>query len=363
MRISTEKQKLINAMQHITAVTPGKAVKPILSGVLIQAEDTIRLSATDMAVSIQCEIDGDVADRGATVLNAKMLLDIAKTSPEDTIIIKTEDAGVIVQCGKGIITMETMPAEDFPALLLNSPGGESMQATDTLYDAMKSVFYAASADEMMRNLNGLFFDRDENITRIVAADGFRLSVANTDGITTHHDPFVLPFKCSKALMDTLKTSRGGVELKLGPSMLFADSDGIKLGLRLSDIDYPNYRKITEKADAPKTVVSIPKEELVKALRFARVVTAAAKESARMNIESESVTLIARAAGTGNMSVTVDCATEGPRLDIAFNPDFLLEPLEHYTGDVAQIGFTTGDAVFCLKGDGIYHYIMPICTVS
>jgi len=360
MRISIEKQKLINAMQHITAVTPGKAVKPILSGVLIQAEETIKLSATDMAVSIQCEIDGEVADRGATVLNAKMLLDIAKTSPEDTIIIKTDDgAGATVQCGAGIITMETMPAEDFPALLLNSLGGESMQTTDTLYDAMKSVFYAASADEMMRNLNGLFFDRDENITRIVAADGFRLSVANTDGITTHHDPFVLPFKCSKALMDTLKTSRGGVELKLGPSMLFASSEDIKLGLRLSDIDYPNYRKITEQADAPKTVVSISKEEIVKALRFARVVTAAAKESVRMNIESESVTLIARAAGTGDMSVTADCATEGPRLDIAFNPDFLLESLEHYAGDVAQIGFTTGDAVFCLKGEGIYHYIMPV----
>ncbi|HQQ67137.1 MAG TPA: DNA polymerase III subunit beta [Thermotogota bacterium] len=360
MRISIEKQKLISAMQHITAVTPGKTIKPILAGVLIQAEGTIRLSATDMTVSIQCEIDGEVADRGATVLNAKMLLEIAKTSPVDTIIIKADDGvGATVQCGAGIITMETMPAEEYPSLLLESSNLSLSLVTFMLHDAMKSVFYAASTDEMMRNMNGLFFDRDENITRIVAADGFRLSVANTNGITTHHDPFVLPFKCSKALLDVLKASGGGVELKLGPSMLFVSSDGIRLGLRLSDLDYPNYRRITEPANAAKTTVSIPKEELVKALRFARVVTAAAKESVRMKIENESITLIARAAGTGDMSITADCVTDGPGLDIAFNPDFLLEALEHYPGDVAQICFTTCDAVFCLKGEGIYHYIMPV----
>ena len=360
MRISIEKQKLINAMQCIAGITVAKPIKPILAGVLIQAEDTIRLSATDMSVSIQCEIDGEVADRGATVVNAKMLLDIAKTSPGDTIIIKTDDgAGATVQCGAGTITMETMPAEEYPTLFIDSLNGETMQVTDTLYDAMKSVFYAASTDEMMRNMNGLFFDRDENITRIVATDGFRLSVVNTKGITTHHDPFVLPFKCSKALIDVLKASREGVELRLGPTMLSVSSDGIKLGLRLSDLDYPNYRKITEAAGNPKTTVSIPKEELIKALRFARVVTAAAKESVRMKIESESITLIARAASTGDMSIAVDCITDGPHLDVAFNPDFLLESLGHYTGDVAQIGFTTGDAVFCLKSDGIYHYIMPV----
>lgn len=59
MEFTVDKKTLENAMTNIVSVAPAKAIKPILSSVLIECSDAVYLYATDMETSIRIKLVED----------------------------------------------------------------------------------------------------------------------------------------------------------------------------------------------------------------------------------------------------------------------------------------------------------------
>ena len=83
MEFTVDKKTLENAMTNIVSVAPAKAIKPILSSVLIECSDAVYLYATDMETSIRIKLEGASAQSsGKTAVDAKTLFENANTGAQ-----------------------------------------------------------------------------------------------------------------------------------------------------------------------------------------------------------------------------------------------------------------------------------------
>ena len=67
-------------------VVPSKSTLPILTNILIEALDNkIKISATDLDISITASIDCTVIKKGSTSIPARILFDIIKRDISDAL--------------------------------------------------------------------------------------------------------------------------------------------------------------------------------------------------------------------------------------------------------------------------------------
>jgi len=72
MELTFEKDDLLESLQVLQGVASGRNTLPILSNVLIHAEDgTIECIATDLEVGIRIKVEGVITEEGAITVSAK----------------------------------------------------------------------------------------------------------------------------------------------------------------------------------------------------------------------------------------------------------------------------------------------------
>ena len=97
MKFIVVKSDIIKTLSHLQSIVSKKNTLPILSNILIEADDnTLTLSATDMDISIKETISCNIIDPGSTTLNAQMIFDIIKKLPDTSEIEFISNDGKIL---------------------------------------------------------------------------------------------------------------------------------------------------------------------------------------------------------------------------------------------------------------------------
>ena len=79
MKFIVSKSDIFKTLSHLQSIVSKKNTLAILSNILIDAADnTLKLSATDMDLSIKEIITCNIIEGGSTTLNAQMIFDIIK---------------------------------------------------------------------------------------------------------------------------------------------------------------------------------------------------------------------------------------------------------------------------------------------
>ena len=80
VKVSVPLSELNHKMNAISSVVPNKTTMPILSTVLMSAENGIfSISATDLDISVTSRVNGTVAEEGKIAVPAKKLAEIVKS--------------------------------------------------------------------------------------------------------------------------------------------------------------------------------------------------------------------------------------------------------------------------------------------
>ena len=92
MKIICTKSNLAKGVSIVSKAVPSKTTMPILECILIDATtDIIRLTANDMELGIQTEIEGEILDRGMIAIDARIFSEIVRKLPDNDIVIETDD--------------------------------------------------------------------------------------------------------------------------------------------------------------------------------------------------------------------------------------------------------------------------------
>ncbi|MYK22135.1 DNA polymerase III subunit beta [Candidatus Poribacteria bacterium] len=340
MELTFEKDDLLYALQALQGVTGGRNTLPILSNVLIRAEDsTIECIATDLEVGIKMKVAGDVKEEGTITVSAKKLGDIVKELPVDKPIdlVTTANDRVEITCGDGVYKIIGLPDEEFPQL--PSVEGEALSiGGETLVDVIQKTEFAASTEEVRYFLNGLYFNLRTDRTEVVATDGKRLALTHCEPLNASEETsgFIVPLKAVREIAKTFADA-GEVDVCVFENLILFTDGNATLTARLVEGDYPNYEKIIPESTDGRTVVS--RDQILSATRRVALLSNPKNYSICLEIDTEQIQVSARTPEVGEAHEAVPVASGNGKVRVGFDARLLIETLAHIQSESLAIEFT------------------------
>lgn len=328
MKITIPRQDLLDAVNNVKSVVSTKSALPILSHILMETGDSsVRLSATDLKVSIECTVDCTVEVPGSLTVSSRRLADVLSEMPNADILIELADSNVVnLECGKIHTKLFSMSPEEFPPIR-SFEGVEPLVLPQKM---LKNIFnktsYAICTDQARYNLTGLLLNIDEGKLTAVATDGRRMSLYREDGIAEGIEiKVIIPGKMIHEL-ERLLDVEDDVELRINENQAAFAFGSLRLVTALIEGTFPNYEMvIPSKHDKEATLDTI---QFTEAVRRTRTMTNEKFNSVQFSINTGVLTLKVVTPEVGEYEEEMSIEYEGDQVDIAFNPDFLLDVLRH-----------------------------------
>ncbi|HUO35313.1 MAG TPA: DNA polymerase III subunit beta [Candidatus Acidoferrum sp.] len=369
MEFSVKKFDLLEELELTQGVVERKTTIPILSNLLFVAKGgRLSITATDLELSIRTSCEAKVKKDGAGTIPAKKLLELVRLLPDDDDIRfkLLENHWVQVQSGRRNYKMVGMSKDNFPALP-EFPHALVKIPARILADSIAKTIFAISLEESRYTLNGALLVLKPGSLTMVATDGHRLALVETDhkfeGFSS--ETRVLVPKKAMAEIQRLAVEAGEeatVDFGQDESHLFFQFGGRLLTARKLTGQFPNYEAVLPR-DANKTV-AIERDELQTALRRVSSLADARSHAIKFTLAKEGIEISASSPEYGEAKEAIEKEFKGDPVSIGFNAQYLLDFLA--AAPDGPIGFELKDEQSAgqlrpLVGDSLrYRYVvMPM----
>jgi DNA polymerase-3 subunit beta len=365
MNISITKDQIIAGLQAVQNVVSTRTTLPILSNVLLRAEGGhVEFTATDLDVSVTCKVEAKVIKSGATTLPVKKLFGIVRELNGE-IEIETDEKNISsIRSGSSFFKIHGLSADEFPPLPKFKDDKKVLLPQENIRAMIRKTSFAVSTDESRYVLNGIFISLKEGKMTFVATDGRRLALVDEEVDISEKSAgeFIVPAKAVNEL-NRLLQDKGDVELKFGEnqaSFALQNETGFSVLLitKLIEGNYPNYRQVIP--GEAKERIGVGREELVQALRRAEIMTSEKANSVKLAFGKNLLTITANSPEVGEARETMAINYKGKELAIAFNPRYLIDPLNALTEDEVFIELIDELSPGVIKINGPFLYVvMPM----
>ncbi|MCX6905504.1 MAG: DNA polymerase III subunit beta [Verrucomicrobia bacterium] len=366
MNLSITKEQLLAGLQAVQNVVSTRTTLPILSNLLIRAEgERAEFTATDLDVTITCTVECKVAKAGATTLPVKKLLDIARELTGSDIELEVDEKQVCsLQCGPSFFKIRGLGAEEFPPLPAFKDDKKVVLPQENLKAMLRKTSFAISSDESRYVLNGIYFSLKEHKLTMVATDGRRLAMVEQelDIPEKSQTEFIVPSKAVNELTRLLQ-DKGEAEIHFSENQAvftLKDEKGVPVVImtKLIEGNYPNYRQVIP-AEA-KERISLPREEFLHALKRAEIMTSEKQNSVRLTFSKNNLAITANTPDVGEARDNLAINYKGKEMAIAFNPGYVIEPLNALSEDEVFMELIDELSPGVLKIQGPFLYVvMPM----
>ena len=320
----------------------------LLGGILLEAsEGLVKLSATDMEISVQTSSPAEVEEEGRVVIPARIFNDIVRSLPAGSFSLEHDESGGTVRlaAGENEYRIRTYAADDFPQL----PGFDAEAAFrmsgEVLVETVEKVSRSYSRDETRPVLTGILISFEENWVRMVTTDSYRLSIKETELATTAFEGSREAIIPARAMQEVSRIFSGSeeeeVEVSLSENQALFRVGDVLFGTRLIDGNFPEYRRLL-----PTTFereISVSREELMRTLRrvnlFAQSQTPPVPVS--LSFSEGAVEVIVRNGEVGEAHERLEATSEDDFL-ISFNPGYLLDGVSAV--DTEKVVFKLNEAL-------------------
>jgi DNA polymerase-3 subunit beta len=321
----------------------------LLGGILLEAGDgSVRLSATDMEISVQTSSPAEVEEEGRVVIPARIFNDIVRSLPGGSFSLEHDETGgsVRLAAGENEYRIRAYAADDFPQL----PGFDAETAFkmsgQVLVETVEKVSRSYSRDETRPVLTGILISFEENRVRMVTTDSYRLSIKETELATTAFEgsrEAIIPARAMQEVsrIFTSSSDEEEVEVSLSENQALFRIGDVLFGTRLIDGNFPEYRRLL-----PTTFereISVGREELMGTLRrvnlFAQRQTPPVPVS--LSFSEGAVEVIVKNGEVGEAHERLPATSEDDFL-ISFNPSYLLDGVSAI--DAEKVVFRLNEAL-------------------
>src|SRR5271169_4070823 len=181
MEFSVKKFDLLEELTYTQGVVERKTTIPILSHLLCEAKgNRLTITATDLELSIRTSCEAKIKKEGAGTIPAKKLLELVRLLPEGEIKFKLlENHWVQIVSDRKTYKLVGMSKDNFPALPA-MPHTIVQISAPVMESLIGKTKFAISMEESRYTLNGGLLILKPDTLAMVATDGHRLALAETD---------------------------------------------------------------------------------------------------------------------------------------------------------------------------------------
>jgi DNA polymerase III subunit beta len=302
----------------------------LLGGILLEGGgEGIKLSSTDMEISIQTRSPAEVDGEGRVVIPARIFNDIVRSLPDGSFSLEYDDSEGTVRLGAGEneYRIRAYAADDYPQLPVFPGEGTFRMLGESLVETVEKVSRSYSRDETRPVLTGILISFEDSRVRMVTTDSYRLSIKETELATTSFEgsrEAIIPARAMQEVSRIFSASdEEDVEVALSENQALFRIGDVVFGTRLIDGNFPEYRRLLPSGFERE--ISVSREELIGTLR--RVNLFAARQTppvpVSLSFSEGAVEVIVHNGEIGDAHERLDASSEDEFL-ISFNPSYLLD---------------------------------------
>jgi DNA polymerase III subunit beta len=368
MEFSVKKFDLLNELELTQGVVERKTTIPILSNLLFETkDDRLSITATDLELSICTGCPAKVKKDGGGTVPAKKLLELVRLLPDEEIKFKLLDNHWIqIQSGKRNYKLVGMSKDNFPAIP-EAPHPLAKIPAKILSGLISRTIFAISSEESRYTLNGGLLILKPEMAGLVATDGHRLALAETEhkfsGLNTEARVLVP----KKALIEIQRLANDAgddavIEFARDDSYLFFQLGSRRLVSRILTGQFPNYPAVLPR-DNNKSV-TIERNEFNDAIRRVSQLADQRSHAVKLAITPGNVEFSAQSPEYGEASESLERDYKGDPITIGFNAQYILDFLAATAEGPIRLELKDEQSAGQLRpaGDETYQYryvIMPM----
>ncbi len=371
MKFTASSADLLEALNTVNRAVPSKSTMPILECILFEREeDTLRLCATDLeisivqTVSVQFETNG-TPESTPIAVPAQRLLDTLRALPDMPIEFSADsDFEIRMETDQGHYKMVGHDGEDYPELPDLEGQHEINVEGGLLGRAIDKTAFAVSQDALRPAMMGVYFQMDEESSRVVATDGHRLVKLDLPELHAEKSvDFIVPEKATK-LAGRIVEDDEICTIRVDEGHVSFDFENARVLARLIDETYPNYEAVIPDENDRDLVVN--REDMLNAVKRVGLYSSSMTNQIRLDVTSDTVTISAEdVERSSEAEETIHCDYDSEDMEIGFNSEYLTEVLSNVTSDEVVFKLSSPNRAGIVlpqeqeEGEDILMLIMPV----
>lgn len=353
MNLTINSLYLAHELRLLNKIAPTKPSVPILSHVLMRAEDNkLQFYATDLEIGVQTECEIKVHVPGTAAIPVAHLLAMVEQFPNAEVHLQVIAGQAQVTCGAFTSRLQMLSADDFPQLPAVDGQPHILDAAE-LRRLIAQTRYAVSDKAGRYFLQGALLKFQGAIAAMVATDGKQLALATMTREGSDAQ-VILPDKTLEVL--SLQEATGDMTVTLGARHLFFTVDGRVIVSRMIEGEFPNYQRIIPQDNHLKATVD--RMTLAAALRRVGLVSEET-HAAQFAFTAEGLNLTSSSAAVGDAAERVAMTYEGEPVTIWVNWQYVLRALDASSAPVITLRLKDARSPMLLDSGSNLAVILPI----
>ena len=369
MKFSVSSSELNKGLSSVIGAVPSKATLPILETILFKSENgKLKLTATDLEISIVQDIDADIEVDGAVAIPARRLLETLRQLPNITVFFDVDERkNINFRTDKGNYKLVGDEAEEYPEVPNLDDGVSISTTTDLIHKAINKTLFAVSSDDLRPAMMGVYFQIGTEESRFVATDGHRLVKYTNREIKAASDVnFIIPDKALSLIQKTI----GGNECDITVTQDHArfQAGSTVLITRLINEQYPNYDSVIPRDN--NKFLTISKDQMLSTVKRVSIFSSSTTRQIRLQLDTDKLTIRAEDLDmSSEAKEAIDCEYANESMEIGFNAKYLGDVLSNIDDEEVSFEFSSPNRAGIVKPtaedetEDILMLVMPVMLNS
>jgi len=363
MKLICSKKVLVENIALVSRAATSRSQMQILECVLLIADgDGFRMLCNDLELCIESgNIEAEIIEVGSIALDCKVFFDIVRRLPGDEVEITLEANNMtIIRSLKSEYKILGQTGDEFPKPPVIEKEQPYAIAAGQLRDLIRQTNFSVSTDDTKPLLTGELIEIDENYIKMIAVDGFRISLRQFKLDTPNKEPIsaVIPGKTLNEIARILEDDTIATIYFADRSLLF-ELEGCTITSRLIEGDFIKYENMLSKDFITKVLTD--RNALIDSVERATLITKDAKKNpVRLKLEDGRL-IITSNSELGIAYDELAVMQDGQNLELSFNPRFITDVLKALDDDKVELNFaTTSPTSPCtikVEGSEDYNYLI------
>jgi DNA polymerase-3 subunit beta len=364
MKVNFNRAALAEALGLLTSIVPSRTPKPILRCVQITAGDKeARLCATDLEVGISyIASEVQIDEPGEVIVPADRLTAIVRESVDDVLLLESKDGACEIRGADSRFKIYGHEVGQYPAVPAFEGAADIEIALGELQGGIEQCLFATARESSRYAINGVLWEIKDKKLMLVATDGRRLARCRVKVVSApgkdKAEGIIVPAKTMSLLEKIGSSEKDTVAVKLADNRILISCANIVISSTLVEGNFPKYEDIIPSDHDKKLTLST--EAALSAVRRSSLLTSDESRGIKLAVDKDKLIFSCRAPEMGDAQVDMAIDYKGERIEIGFNPQFLIEALRVIRTPEFDLELGESDRPGVLKsGTNFLYVLMPI----
>jgi DNA polymerase-3 subunit beta len=362
MEIIIPHKQLIRTLELVTKISTKHVTLPVLQCVLINVTaDKIQFKATNLELSIEVVLAGQIKEEGMIAVPAVTLLQSVQYINEADVVLRVEEGVLLIETKQTNTSIKSIAADEFPNIY-HLEGDEVTLMRSLFALGVKTTVFAASLSSIKPELGSVYIQqKKEHSLTFVSTDSFRLTEKTVmqKGLVLDQS-FMIPYKNALEIARVCESLDDAAKLVVTENQCaLTFPGGVYIASRLVTGSFPDYIQIIPKEFVSHVVVL--KEDLLRSFKKTNIFLNKFRQVS-LTITPNNLTIASNNNEIGHTTDTIKAEVEGEELTLNFNQQYVMDPLQYIQDDSLKLSFAGIGRAVIMEGvnDKTLRYlVMPM----